>query len=364
MTGAAGLDGVAGWMADLLSAIGPIGVGVVIFIENLFPPIPSEAVLPAAGFLASQGEFGIVPAIVWATVGSVVGALVLYGLGRLVGDARVTAIIDRIPLMSADDATRAWDAFDRHGSRAVLWGRMVPGVRSLVSIPAGARRMPLGGFIPRTLAGSAAWNTLLIGAGFWLGDAYGSTAVVAEWANRLVYLAVAGCMGWFIVRRLRRPAKTPIAIPTSIETEPIPVGTANGIGTPDAAAVPPPVEIPGPDDAAVRVLLVEDDRSLGPAIQKYLEVRGYGSVWIQRVHPALDELIGGGYSVVITDYDLPDGSGIEVVEAAAVPVIVCTGRAEPEYRDRLLAAGAQTVLIKPFGLDELASALSSATVTS
>lgn len=83
---------------------------------------------------------------------------------------------------------------------------MVPGVWSLVSIPAGARRMPLGSFVTRTLVGSAAWNALLIGAGFWLGEAYGSTAVVAEWANRLVYLAIAGCVGWFLGRRIRRPA--------------------------------------------------------------------------------------------------------------------------------------------------------------
>lgn len=350
----AGLDGVAGWMADLLSSIGPMGVGVVILVENLFPPIPSEAVLPAAGFLASQGEFGVIAAVVWATVGSVVGALILYGVGRLVGDVRVTAIIDRLPLMSADDARKAWRVFDRHGKRAVLWGRMVPGVRSLVSIPAGARGMPLGSFVVRTLVGSAAWNALLIGAGFWLGDAYGSTAVVAEWADRLVYLAVVGCLGWFVVRRIRR----------SSETEAVGVELASGVTSalaaegPTSSASQPPRPTPGS-----QVLLVEDDRSLGPAMQKYLQVRGFESVWMDRVQPALGALAAGGFSVVITDFDLPDGTGLEIVEAASIPVIVCTGRAEPEYHERLTAAGAQVVLTKPFGLDELESALVAATVS-
>lgn len=109
------LDGVAGWMADLLASGGPVGIGVVILAENLFPPIPSEAVLPAAGFLAAQGEFGLVAAIVAATVGSLVGALMLYGLGRAVGEARVTAVVDRVPLLSARDAERAGETFDRYG---------------------------------------------------------------------------------------------------------------------------------------------------------------------------------------------------------------------------------------------------------
>lgn len=199
------LNGVAGWMASLLSDLGPPGIGLVILIENLFPPIPSEALLPAAGFLAAQGEFGVAAAIVWATVGSVAGALMLYGLGRSVGDRRVTSIVDRMPLVSAADARRAWAMFDRHGERAVLWGRLVPGARSLVSVPAGARRMPAGRFLARTTIGSATWNSVLIGAGFWLGESYGTTALVAEWANRIVYAALAGGIAWLVIRRLRDP---------------------------------------------------------------------------------------------------------------------------------------------------------------
>lgn len=161
---------------------GPVGIGVVILAENLFPPIPSEAVLPAAGFLAAQGEFGLVAAIVAATVGSLVGALMLYGLGRAVGEARVTAVVDRVPLLSAKDAERAGETFDRYGPQSVLWGRLLPGVRSLVSIPAGVRAKPIGSFTVRTVIGSVAWNTVLVGAGYLLGDSYETSALVAEWA--------------------------------------------------------------------------------------------------------------------------------------------------------------------------------------
>ena len=202
------LDGVAGWMADLLASGGPVGVGAIVLIENLFPPIPSEAVLPAAGFLAAQGEFGVVAAVVAATIGSLVGALLLYWLGRTLGDTRVTVIVDRVPLMSAEDAERAWAAFDRHGSRSVLWGRLVPGVRSLVSIPAGARHMPVGDFALRTVVGSAAWNSILIGAGYLLGDSYETSAFVAEWASRAVYVAIVGLLVWFVVTRLRQRRAT------------------------------------------------------------------------------------------------------------------------------------------------------------
>lgn len=115
--------------------------------------------------------------------------------------------------------------------------------------------------------------------------------------------------------------------------------------------------------AGSAVLLVEDNRNLGPAMQKFLQVRGFESVWMEGVQPALDALNGGGLAVVITDFDLPDGTGLDVVEAASIPVIVCTGRAEPEYHDRLVSAGAQVVVTKPFGLEELESALVAATVS-
>lgn len=192
---AAGLTGVAGWITDLIGRFGSLGVGLVILAENLFPPIPSEAVLPAAGYLAGLGRLGFVATLVASTVGSVVGALILYGIGAFVGADRIARIVAKLPLMSVGEVERAWRAFDRWDRPAVFFGRLVPGVRSLISIPAGARRMPLIPFVGFTALGSFLWNLLLIGAGYWLGDRWGATAAVSHWAN----IAVLGAAGVLVV---------------------------------------------------------------------------------------------------------------------------------------------------------------------
>lgn len=126
----------------VMDAIGAPGVGLAILLETVFPPVPSEVVLPLAGFTAFQGRYGLVEAIAWATAGSLVGALLLYGLGAAFGQARLARIADRLPLTRAEDVHRAVAWFDRYGSAAILVGRVVPGVRSLISIP-GVDRMPL-----------------------------------------------------------------------------------------------------------------------------------------------------------------------------------------------------------------------------
>ncbi len=153
------ITGVAGWMTSLIDALGPVGVGIVIVAETVFPPLPSEVVLPGAGYLAGLGQLRFWSTLLWATIGSVVGAFVLYGAGRVAGAERLGRLAARLPLMSERDVIRAWATFDRWEQPAVFWGRLVPGVRSLVSIPAGARRMPLGRFTLLTAAGSLIWNS-------------------------------------------------------------------------------------------------------------------------------------------------------------------------------------------------------------
>ncbi len=120
-----------------MDKLGAPGAGLAIALENLFPPLPSEVILPLAGFTAAQGRMSLVAALVWTTVGSVVGALALYGIGALIGRDRIRAIVARLPLVKlADlDRTEAW--FARHGTKAVFFGRMIPIFRSLISVPAG-----------------------------------------------------------------------------------------------------------------------------------------------------------------------------------------------------------------------------------
>jgi membrane protein DedA with SNARE-associated domain len=166
----AGGGGITGWATDLMAALGAPGAGVVVALENVFPPIPSEIILPLAGFAAGRGEFSVLSAILWTTGGSVVGAVALYLVGMLAPEHRVRKALATLPMVHVEDVARAESWFDRHGRSAVFLGRMVPGVRSLVSIPAGARRMPWWEFVLFTGAGSLIWNTVFVAGGYALGD--------------------------------------------------------------------------------------------------------------------------------------------------------------------------------------------------
>lgn len=198
------ITGVAGWMTGLIDALGPVGVGVITIAETVFPPIPSEVVLPGAGYLAGLGQLGFWSTLLFATIGSVIGALILYGAGRWVGADRLSRLAAKVPLMSERDVERAWAAFERWDQKAIFWGRLVPGVRSLVSIPAGAKQMGLGRFVGLTAAGSFIWNLALLSAGWFLGARFGATASVSHWMNLGVLVAVVLLVGWFLVAKLRR----------------------------------------------------------------------------------------------------------------------------------------------------------------
>lgn len=199
------IGGVAGWAVSLMDRLGGAGAGAAIAAENIFPPLPSELILPLAGFAAARGEMSLSEAIAWTTAGSVVGAVVLYLLGAVLGRDRVHRLVDRLPFFKLDDLAKSEAWFHRHGSKVVLFGRMVPVVRSLVSVPAGMYRMPVVRFVVLTALGSAAWNSLLVVAGFHLG---GNWEAVSQWASRYQYgvFAVVGVLlaGWLVRRRRSR----------------------------------------------------------------------------------------------------------------------------------------------------------------
>jgi len=195
---------VLDWVVVLMRTIGAPGVGVATALETVFPPVPSEVVLPLAGFTASQGHYGVVAAVVWATAGSLVGALVLYHLGVAWGLERVLATAERVPLLGADDVQRSIDWFGSHGRRAVFLGRLVPGVRSLISIPAGIDRMPLPTFVGYTLAGSLLWNGVLIVSGYLLGSQWHVVEAYVGDISRFVYVILAVAAVVFVARRVRR----------------------------------------------------------------------------------------------------------------------------------------------------------------
>jgi membrane protein DedA with SNARE-associated domain len=194
---------------DVIEQLGYVGVALLVVAENVFPPIPSEIVLPFAGFVAQRGSESVVIMILAATVGSVGGALIMYWIAAVIGDERLHAFTRRfgkwVQIREAD-LNRAEEWFDRHATSAVLLGRCVPLIRSVVSIPAGFRRMKLVPYIAYTFAGSLVWNVLLIGAGALLGDNWervGSYVGVFQWV--VIALAVAAGVRFLWTHVVRKP---------------------------------------------------------------------------------------------------------------------------------------------------------------
>lgn len=197
------LTGLVGVAADVIDALGEVGVGLLVLAENLFPPIPSELVLPLAGFLAAQGRLSLTLTILAATVGSVLGALALYEAGRRLGVRRVRAIVGRLPLMQVEDVDRSVAWFARHGQKAVLLGRCLPVVRSLISVPAGVAHMPRWRFTLLTGVGSLVWNTAFVGGGYALGAQFDRVEEYSGYLDLAVYAAVAVLLVLGVRRALR-----------------------------------------------------------------------------------------------------------------------------------------------------------------
>ncbi|MEU1282698.1 DedA family protein [Kitasatospora sp. NPDC005856] len=195
--------GFAGWAADLVDTMGGPGAGLAIALENLFPPLPSEVILPLTGFAAGQGVISLASALTWTTLGSVAGAVVLYWLGALFGRERMHAIWARLPLVKASDLERTEAWFARHGTKAVLLGRMVPIFRSLISVPAGVERMPLPAFVMLTTIGSLVWNSVLVMAGFLLGDRWDAVETYVGLLSKAVLVVVAVAVAGYVVMRWR-----------------------------------------------------------------------------------------------------------------------------------------------------------------
>jgi membrane protein DedA with SNARE-associated domain len=195
------------WITSTIRSFGYAGVAFLTLLENVFPPIPSELVIPLAGFVAAGGEVTLWGVIVAATAGSLAGAAVWYEVGRRVGEARVRRWVargGRWLTLSAEDVDRAQQWFQRHGAAAVLIGRLVPGVRTFVSLPAGFARMPRGPFLLYSGVGTAVWTGALAWAGVVLQENF---TTVGEYVD-IVTNAVLGVAVLLLVRRYVRCWRT------------------------------------------------------------------------------------------------------------------------------------------------------------
>jgi membrane protein DedA with SNARE-associated domain len=199
-------SGLADWVTDVVDALGYVGVALLVALENIFPPIPSEIILPFAGFVARDGGATLPGMIAAATVGSLIGALVLYGIAAWIGPDRLDRFLIRYGKwfrLTPSDVRRAEGWFDDNADRAVLICRCVPLLRSLVSIPAGFRRMSLVRFLVLTLVGSLVWNTALVTAGYVLRDNWDDVEPIIAIAQYVVIALIVAAVAWFAWTKLR-----------------------------------------------------------------------------------------------------------------------------------------------------------------
>ncbi|WP_228787200.1 DedA family protein [Nocardia terpenica] len=198
------VGGIAGWAVHVMESLGAAGAGLANAVDTVLPFVPSEVILPVAGFTAGQGRMSVVAVIAWTTVGSVVGSLMVYFVGAALGRDRTRRIAARIPLVKAHEIDRAEAWFARHGAKTVFFARMVPVFRSLISVPAGIERMSPVVFVGLTALGSLIWNSVFVLAGFWLGDNWRLVEQYGGMVSKGVVAVVVLLVGYFVVSRLTR----------------------------------------------------------------------------------------------------------------------------------------------------------------
>ncbi|MBF2025895.1 MAG: DedA family protein [Oscillatoriales cyanobacterium C42_A2020_001] len=192
------------WITNTMTSMGYWGIGLLMFLENLFPPIPSELIMPLAGFTVAQGKMEFVPAVLAGVIGTVLGAFPWYFAGKLIGEPRLRHLADRYGkwlTLSGKDIDKANHWFTRHGIGAVFFCRLVPGVRTLISLPAGLNEMPLWSFTVFSTLGTTLWVGFLTFLGLKLGENY---ALVDEWlapVSKLVLVGIVLALGIWIWKR-------------------------------------------------------------------------------------------------------------------------------------------------------------------
>ncbi|HEY8583178.1 MAG TPA: DedA family protein [Capillimicrobium sp.] len=201
----ASLDSIA---RDAVTSAGYGGLIGIMIIENLFPPIPSEIVLPLAGYEVSQGELNFILTVLAATLGALIGALIIYAVGRYGGRPAIERWGKWLRI-GPEEVERSEQWFARWGDWVVLGARLVPGARSVVSVPAGMARMPLPRFVALTTLGSLVWNTILIGVGYQLGENWDEISGALGTTGKIVLIAaVLGIGGLLVGNWLRKRASS------------------------------------------------------------------------------------------------------------------------------------------------------------
>ncbi len=200
---------------QIILGLGYPGIGFVMFSENIFPPIPSELVMPFAGFLIAEGQMDFTLSMVAGTLGALAGAVVLYYLGVWADERLIRNFVRRYGkffLLSEADLDTALDYFERYGKAVVFFGRLIPIIRSLISVPAGMNRMPLGIFLAFTTIGTALWNLALTVGGIILGESWQEILGIVKQYETVTLIVLVALVAIFVVTRVRSMrANKPIA---------------------------------------------------------------------------------------------------------------------------------------------------------
>lgn len=195
---------ISQWIVNVMTAMSYWGIGLLMFLENLFPPIPSELIMPLAGFTVAKGEMEFVPAVTAGVIGTVLGALPWYYAGKVISEERLRHLADRYGkwlTISGRDIDKANEWFTKHGVKAVFLCRLVPGVRTLISLPAGFNEMPLLPFLVFSTLGTTIWVGFLTFLGLKLGENY---ALVDEWlapVSKIILVLLVGGFAFWIWKR-------------------------------------------------------------------------------------------------------------------------------------------------------------------
>lgn len=195
------------WITSTMNSLGYVGIGLLMFLENLFPPIPSELIMPLAGFTVSQGKLDFSLAVVAGVVGTMVGALPWYYAGKVLGEARLRRLADtygKWVALSGKDIDKANYWFNKHGGRAVLLCRLVPGVRTVISLPAGISQMPLIPFLLYSTIGTTLWIVILTALGYFLGKNYYLVDDYLGPVSKIVLLGLVAAFIFWVVNRKRK----------------------------------------------------------------------------------------------------------------------------------------------------------------
>lgn len=196
------------WITNTMTSLGYWGIGLLMFLENLFPPIPSELIMPLAGFTIAQGKLNFFLAVLAGVVGTMLGALPWYYAGKLIGEPRLRRLADRYGkwlTLSGKDIDKANRWFNRHGAKTVLFCRLIPGIRTLISLPAGINRMPIALFLLYSTVGTTLWVFLLTALGYFLGNNYSLVEVYLAPVAKLVLLGfIVAFVLWAVQRKRRR----------------------------------------------------------------------------------------------------------------------------------------------------------------